>query len=315
MAKIYATKEGLVNYSSGNQSRLELSRNYHVQAYNCKLKVNHTNASASFKAEHLLNLINGIQIVANGDETIKSVPANKFHIGAILASGNKGLQDIKTTDGTKDSYVWFTIYFAIPNTYRPADTIFNTAVYSTLDMLVNWGASSNVGTGVTVNSAQLEVFSHSLTNYTRDVNEKIKHYKETYLKKVVDSTSNQFQIDLPVKQLYKSFAIVSTLDGVRTNEIINKITLKSGTSVIMQLDAEAIRSFNYLAYNVKAEDDLKGIHILDFISRGKLSDILDTMSKFNSLELVLDVTQQSGLNELHIYSDIIDIKNTVEVSA
>lgn len=316
MSRIYGTKEGSVTYSASNQKRLELNRNYHIQKYSCKLSVTHTNASASFKNEALLALINSIQIVANGDETIKSVPASKFHISSIMANGRKGLQNIVTTDGAgKESYVWFDIYFAIPNTFRPVDTIFNTAVYSTLNMLVNWGSDSSIGSGVTVTSAELEVYSHALVNYSRNAGEKIKHYKETHLNKNVAVTSTDLTVELPVKQLYRSIGIASVIDGVRATNIVNKITLKSGTTVIVQLDAEEIKADNYLAYEVNSSADLDGIYIIDFLSRGKMSDLLDTISQYNTLELVFDVTKQSGTNDLHIYSDIIDIKDVVEVSA
>jgi len=315
MSRIYGTKEGSLSFSSGNQGRLELTRNYHIQAYNCKLAVNHTNTSASFKDEDLLSLITNLQIVANGDETIKSVPASKFHIDNIMFSGRKGLQAVDKTDGTKNSYVYFTVYFSIPNTLRPYDTIFNTAVYSTLNMLVNWGTASNVGTGIVINSASLDVYSHALTNYSRNADEKIKHFKETYLKKDITVSSNALTIDLPTKHLYKSFAVASTVDGVRVDTVINKITIKSGTTVIVQLDADEIKAFNYSAYGVNDIEDTNGIYIIDFLSRGKMSDLLDTFSQFNTLEMVLDVTKQSGTNELHVYSDIIDIKNAVEVSS
>lgn len=315
-ARIYGTKEETINYSASNQVSIPLNRNYHIQRYMCKLKVNHDNgAGASFNSAKLLGLINSLQIVANGDETIKSVPALKFEIGDLMASGNKSMSSVVETVSTAgaDSYVWFTIYCAIPNTFRPADTILNTAVYSTLNMIVNWGTGANLGTDITVNSASIEVYSHALTNYLRNSGEKIKHYKETYLKKDVTVSSNQLTIDLPTKQLYKSFAIVSTVDGVRSDAVINKITIKSGTTIIVQLEADEIQAINYKDYGVQSASDLTGLHVIDFLSRGKMSDLLDTFKSFNTLEMVFDVTKQTGTNTLEIFSDVIDISNKIEV--
>lgn len=316
MARIYGTKEGTLLFSASNQARIDLNRNYHIQAYACKLSVNHTNAiTASFNDEKLLSLINSLQIVANGDETIKSVPASKFHIGDIMSSGRKGLQSVDTTDGTKNSYVWFTIYFSIPKTFRPTDTIFNTAIYSTLNMLVNWGSDTNVGTGVTINSASLDVYSRALVNYSRNAGEQIKHYKETYLKKDVTVSTSEMTIDLPTKQLYKSIAIASTVNKVRAGNVINKVTIKSGTTVFASLDAEEIKAINYVDYELQDSADFDGVYVLDFLARGKMSDLLNTLKDYNTIELVLDVTKRTGVNELHIYSDIIEIKNAVEVQA
>lgn len=315
MSRIYGTKEGQAPYTEGNQSRIELTRNYHIECYNCKLTVNHTNTSAVFKNEDLLSLINSIQIIADGNETIKSVPASKFHISNIMVSGRKGLQEVNKADGTKESYVWFRIYFAVPYLARPMDTVFNTAVYSSLNMLINWANASKVGTGIVINNAKLDVYSHALTGYARNEGEKIIHFKETYLKKEVTATTNQLTIDLPTKQMYKAFSIVSTIDDKRVTNVINSITLKSGTTVIVQLDADEIKSLNYNDYAVQSSGDLDGVYIVDFLTRDRLSDLLNTIGQFNTLELVFDVTKQAGLNELHIYSDIIESTNKVEVQA
>lgn len=315
MSRIYGSKEGTAIFREGNQERIELQRNYHIECYNCKLTVEHTNTTADFKNEDLLSLINGIQVIANGNETIKSVPANKFHISNIMVSGKKGLQAVDKTDGAKTSYVWFRIYFAVPYLARPMDTVFNTAIYSSLNMLVNWSNSAKVGSGIVVNSAKLDVYSHALTGYARNAGEKIMHFKETYLKKEVTATTNQLTIDLPTKQLYKAFSIVSTIDDKRVTSVINSITLKSGTTVIVQLDAEEIKALNFDDYAVQNSADLDGIYIIDFLTRDRLSDLLDTTAQFNTLELVLDVTKQAGLNEIHIYSDIVEVKNVVEVQA
>lgn len=312
MSRIYGTKEETINFSASNQVSIPLNRNYHIQRYMCRLSVNHTNATAVFRSAKLLGLINSLQIVANGDETIKSIPAAKFQIGDMMASGNDSLSSLDETDGTKDSYVWFTVYMAIPNTFRPADTIFNTAVFSTLNMIVNWGSKANVGTGITINSAKIDVYSHALTNYLRNSGEVIKHYKETYLKKDVTVTSTELTIDLPTKQMYKSFAIVAEEAGVRSDAIINKITIKSGTTIIVQLDAQEIQAINYKDYGIKNSSDLLGTHIIDFLARGKMTDLLDTFKSFNTLEMVVDVEKQSGETVLHIYSDIIDFTSTIE---
>lgn len=312
MSRIYGTKEGTIKYEKSNQIAIPLNKNYHVQRYMVKLSVNHTNTSAVFK-KGLLGLINSLQIVGNGDTVIKSVPAAKFVIGELMASGNECFKNINKTDGTKDSFIWFTVYMAIPNAWRPADTIFNTAVYSTLNMIINWADGSAIGSGVVVNSARCDVHSHSLTNYLRNAGEKIKHYKETYLKKDITVTSSELTIDLPTKHLYRCFSVVSTVDNVPSDLVIKKITIKSGTTIIAQLDAQEIQAINFKDYKIQDAVNLRGLHIIDFLSRGKNADLLDTYTAFNTLEMVLDVEKQAGINTLHIYSDTIEITQNVEV--
>lgn len=312
-SRIYQTKEGDVIFKSGSQSRLELKRNYHLAKYMMKLSVNHTNTSAVIKSGNILALINSLQIVADGNETIKSIPAFKCHIEEIITTGKKGLQSFSSTDGTKDSFVWFAVYFSIPYMERPADTIFNTAVYSTLNLLVNWGQASNIGTGVVVNSAKLDVYSYALTGYSRNPKETIKHYKENFLQKDITVSSSALTISLPIMSMYKSISLVATVDGIRTNAVINKISLKSGTTVIVELDADALKADNFDVFECQDSTDLTGVYVIDFLTRNRFSDLLDTTNGvFNTLELVLDVTKQTGVNTLDIYTDTIDILPVIE---
>lgn len=313
MSRIYSTKEGDALYKEGSQSRIELKRNYHVKKFMCKLSVNHTNTSAVLKHGGLLRLINSIQIVANGNETIKNIPIVKCEIEEVVTTGKKGLRNVQTTDGIKDSYVWVAIYCAIPYLERPADTILNSAVYSTFNMLINWATASAVGTGIVINSAKIDVYSEALTNYVRNPNENIKHYKENYTQKDITVTASQFMVSLPTMQMYKSITLLATVDGVASNAVINKITLKSGTTVIVELDAQALKASNYDDFECQNALDLDGTYIIDFLTRNRLSDLLDTTNGvFNTLELVLDVTKQTGVNTLEIFSDTIEILNAFE---
>ena len=313
MSRIFERKEGQVQFVASSQGRLQLSRNYHMQYLLLKLTVTHTNASAVFNDEALFSLINHVEVVANGNQNIKQIPGNKLYLNNIIGTSMRGLNDIKTANGTDlVSTVYAIIPFSMFNTIRPYDTILNTAVFSTFDLLVNWGSSANVGTGITVTAANLEVSSSSLVNYKRNATETIKYFKETSLVEEITSTTTDYEIKLPVQKLYKGISIVSLVDKKRVDTVIKNVKIKSGTTVIVDLPADVIRAKNNFEFKPGVADELKGVYIIDFLIRGKLSDTLDTINNFNTLEVVLDVEKQSGTNNIFVLSDTVEDTGILE---
>ena|SRR3990167_3063796 len=314
MARRYLRKENVKAFVPSTQSRIELSRNYHNQGLVCKLEVNHTNATAVFKSEGLANLINSIQIVANGNKNIKHVDVKKLMFNQLMHMGaHNALNTLNTANGTFTSTLFFTVDFSMRGMSRPADTIENTALYTTFDMLIDWGAAANLGTGITVNSANLTVSSEQLVGYQRNAGERIAHNIELQLTKDVSASAAEFQIDLPTKMIYTGLTILSTVDGIRNSSVITSAKLKSGTTVFAEWDADTLRSDNADKGCIRTPSDIVGLLYLDLVQRGKLSDALDTRTQFNTLELILSVTKQTGVNTITVYSDIIDIEDIVEV--
>ncbi len=306
MARIFKRKEGVITYEASTQQRLQLSRNYHVQNYLVKLEVTHTNLTASFKDEGLWALINSIQLVGNGNENIKQMPGNKVYLDNLMASGKSGNKSIKTADGTGlVSYVYGLINLSMPGTARPHDTILNTGIFQSLDLNIDWGSDASLGTGITVTGAKLTVYSNQLINYKRNPGETIKYFEETSLSEEVTASATEMTINLPVQKLYKALAVVATVDGVRSNAVVNGIKLKSGTTVFVEWDAEALRVFNDFNYRVGNNENMNGIYVIDLTERGRLTDMLNTISNFNTLELVLNVTKQTGTNFVTVYSDTV----------
>jgi len=315
MARPFNRKEGVLNWTPGNQERLQLSRNYHMQYLMVELEMTHDNAAgADFKDEAIFSLINQVEIVANGNENLKQIPGHKLYINNVLNTGEQGINKIDKTEGAgKVSKVTALINFNMFNTVRPYDTILNTAVFTTFDLLINWGSDVNLGTGVTIKSAKAKVSSSSLVGYKRNDKETIKYYKETAILEEITSTTSEYTITLPVKKIYKSIAVVGMVNGKRNDSLIKGVKIKSGTTVISELDASTIRAANNFEYKPKDADFLKAMYITNFLTRGMLSDALNTMTNFNTLEVVLDVEKQAGgTNNVYIYSDTVQDTNILE---
>lgn len=312
----YKKFENLKNFVASTQSTLELSRNFHQQNLLCELTINHDNgAGVTFNSEGFANLINSIEIVANGDKVLKNVDVKKLIYGSIFESG-RAMHSVTQTAvaGGLVSKVYFKVPFSLPKRMaRPHDTIENSKFYNTFDMRINWGSVANVGTNITVNSAQIKVYSNQLTSYRRNKGEKISHLIETQLTEEVTATTSNMQITLPVQKVYFGLMIVARVDKNRDNTVINKIKLKSGTTVFLEMDAEMLRIDNAHKFGVENEQDIEGIYYLSFTERNKLSDMLDTFGAYNTLQLELDVSKQAGLNEITVYSETVQSENAVEV--
>lgn len=316
MARSFLRKAPKADFTASTQSTIQLPRNFHMQSLVCKLVVNHNNAAAvSLLSGGFLNLINSIQIVSNGSKTHKHIDTKKLSHNSLYAIGKAMPSTVITTVSTNNniSTIFFAIDFSMLGMARPHDTIENTAQYSTFDMLIDWASAASIGTGVTVNSASLFVSSNELVGYSRNAGERIAHFIETQLTKEVTSTTTEFQIDLPVKKVYRRLLIAAAVDGLYSNAVINSVKLKSGTTVFAEWDAEDLRAFNIRRHRIVNDADATGLLMLDLCGRGKLSDAIDTRGQFNTLELVLNVTKQVGTNKVTVYTDEFQVEETVEV--
>ncbi|MDX1808306.1 MAG: hypothetical protein R3331_02075 [Sulfurospirillaceae bacterium] len=319
MAQSLKVKENSATWAASTQSRIPLSRNYHVENYLVKIKVTHDNgATPVFYNEGVFSLINNIQLIGNGNENIKQMPANKLYIDSILRSGKNGGNSLDTTANKTGltSYVWARINLSMPNSVRPWDTILWTKPFQSLDLMIDWASSANIGSNITVTAAEMTVFSNQLIGYSRAKGEVIKYYEETALKEEVTGTNAQLTFNLPVNKLYRAISIVSTINGLRADTVINSIKLKSGQTVFCDWDAEAFNEHNKETYRIESSTDFKGIYVVDFAERGRLSDMLNTIvaqGGYNTLELVLNVTKQTGSNFVDVYFDTVKQTTATEV--
>lgn len=312
-------KEGTIPFVASTQESLRLSRNYHLDHLICQLKVNMTCASASLTNGTLLNLLSNIQIISNGDKYHKVLKPIGVNLSQVVDHKSLGLRQVTLADGTHDNYVFFRVDFSLNNMKKAFDTIENTAIFDTFDMVVDWASHAQMGSGVTVNNASLEVSSAHAIDYVRPAGHKILRHIETNATYDVIGDNDQFKIDLTTEQYYDKIFIVATADAVKNDDVVVNITLKSGETVMYNIDALTLRADNITEYQPKAQGDLVGCYVIDFTKlRASLDDLLDTNSKtspFNTLDLVLNVKKQGTACKIHVFRRTIENTGLVEVSA
>ncbi|NOQ31866.1 MAG: hypothetical protein GQ570_12150 [Helicobacteraceae bacterium] len=315
MARIYKRHDGVLDWEESGQDRLQLPRNYHVTHLLCKYTVTHTNAAnAVFNDDNLFASINKVEIVGNGNKNLKSIKGTKLALNTILSSTMMPKKVLDTTEGTgKVSEVWFLIPYSMFGTIRGHDTILNTTHYTTLDLLIDFGNKNAVGTNIEITAAKINVYSNALIGYKRNPGEVVKFFKETQTVEPIVNTADEHTITLPTLKLFKQFALVSTVDGVRSDAVIKNVIIKSGTTIILNVPYAALQVENLMQFKPEDKTDLKGVCIVDFMPRGFMTDCLDTRTnEFNTLELVLSVEKIGTKTDVTIFTDEIEITNIVE---
>jgi hypothetical protein len=320
-SRIYNRKENTVNYSANQTVTVDLSRNYHVQKYTLKLSANITNASnASYVTDNLFALINKITLKANGNTNFKVIKGEKLVFNGIIDKGSIGDSKlVKTVSTTNDNYQFAEIYLNLPDSIRPWDTILNTRVFDTYQLEIEWTNGTNLGTGITVNNAKLEIVSNQLVGYSRAATEQIAYNKEILLK-TLDVTENNinYQVTIPIQNFYRGILLVSKDGNVLSNAVINNVILKSGTVVMIDEKADFIQNENAFLVNKDKDVDNKGLYYLDFTPRGFLSDMINTVVSqggFNTLELILDVTKGTGNTIIDVYTEYVENTGQYEKTA
>lgn len=318
MARIFQRVERSVNFQEGSLVSAELSRNYHVMQYILDLEVTTDNASScEIYNNNLFGCIERIDIVADGNQNIKQVNPAKFVVNNIINNGRRGKYTLDT-GGNKTGVTQkatLTIDMIMSGEVRPMDTILNARRFTTLFLDVKWGTSAMLGRGITIKDAKLRISSVQLIGYQRNKGENISYYKEVMRTLSPKTDTTEFLIEMPVNKFYQGFLLSATNDGVLTDNIINNIRIKSGTTVFVDMKAETIQRFNELDFRIQKDENYTGLYYVDFTPRGRLSDVLNTMTAqggFNTLEIILDISNVTESTQIDVFSDYVDITQDVE---
>ncbi|MDR2081437.1 MAG: hypothetical protein LBP54_06070 [Campylobacteraceae bacterium] len=227
MARVYNRKEAVVEYTTGIQKDVELSRNYHVQRYILSLEVNTTTtAGAVWKDDNLFRLISSLNLVANGSLNIKMIAGEKLVYNYILNNGVKPFTQVNKGASLSNQVQKQTVFIdlVIPNEKRPQDTILFTKNFSSLYLKVKWASEAALGTGITVNSARLSIDSEQLIGYSRASNERINYFKETQQVETIPGAINNHYIKLDPNQFYTGFLLATKdADGLLQDNLITNI--------------------------------------------------------------------------------------------
>lgn len=288
--------------SSGSVSTIELPRNYNYRKLYCRMTGTNTTAGGTAggavhpHAAH--RAISRIELIANGRDTIMSISAEALKIMNIL---DYGCVPAFTNPSaiTAAAYTFdasFIIDLALIRSIRPIDTLFPAAGLSTLDLKITWGAGLDMFTGaITITSATISACELVVSSFEEvgAIPGGVGVNKLYTIDRTISAASTNFQIQIPVGNLYRGLLVHTKNDEVPVDTILDGARVESGTEVFQNwLSNDELLDVNKLQHHL--ETRLVGYHQLDWLdSDGFLSEILDTR-KLSNLDLTLNVALPSG---------------------
>jgi hypothetical protein len=339
--KIHRRYLGCVNWPGENQqSTFPIPRNYPLVALEFELVATIARAAGTTGGpcdSAPAQLVRSLELVANGQDTIKRMPMDTLHRKNELQFGVRpriysealaGFAEIAANGSTVK--VAARMSFAMPRAIRQIETLLDTAALSSLDLLVTFGAGLDImndtfdGASVTVEDAKLHI---TAIEYIGVVGWNLAIWKENWKRKQVTGVDNAFQVKLPYGSnlAYRSILIKTHSDADQVDTILpynglailNKMTLRSGTEVYCYEIAQLLQVQNRLAYGIQVPERtgtaaalnhrlqelvLEGYYYIDFCRDGRLTEMLDT-TMLSDLELVLEVANPGSADFVEVYFD------------
>jgi len=292
---------GSVNWVSGGVAKIDLPRQYDLESLFITVSGTVTNADAgtAVPTESPVQLIQRVELVADGKNTIASVPFWALVWAAfqrpemLLANAN-----LRTAPGTTAAAhpvaATGVLDQATIDGVRPKDSNFRTTGLQLWELKFTFGTA--IETGIGVDAATFVGTVDVWIAETVELPDAAGKFSEpAFLKKVsfqqystVASNSN-LEVRLPAGNLIRSIMVrAGAVDPVNT--IVNRLTVQSGVDTRFTMTAAQLRAMQAADYGLLAQ---AGYFNVDFLKQGpgpvKLANLWD-VTKQAEPKLLLDVT-------------------------
>lgn len=302
---------GSKNYSTaGSVDTIELPRNFNYRKLMCRLvgtvDVSGGSASGAVHTYAALKAIDRIELIANGRDTIISVPPEALYVQNMTDYGTPG-KLTNPADGSasndKPIEAYFIIDLALVRAVRPIDTLFPAAGLSTLDLKITWGSAGDMFTGAFDRTATVDTTTQLQVMAFEEIGAiegKFGVNKLFEIDRTISAASSNFQVQIPTGNAYRGFLFSTTADNVLVNTILDGISIESGTEVFQKwLSIEELQNYNKVQFSLEAA--LSGYYQVDFMdSDGRLTEILDARNLSN-LDAILNVQVPGTVNKVKVY--------------
>lgn len=258
-----------------------------------------------------------IELIADGKDTIKSISARATVLKNFFLFGNYPRRTVPTL-AAGDNYFYQTLLLALamPHSAREIDTLIDSSLLSTFELRLTWGPITagfvTPPTTYTVPVMNSSVHLLSAINLSEGPLA-LSVYKEGQLEIPVTASTTNLQALLPIGNLYRGILIEAEKDGEAVDNLINRVTIQSGTTVYWSQTWAEIQGRNAMRLDMESQPFV-GYAYIDFCPEGRLVDSLDA-SKLSMLQVVLDVTYASGTCYVRLYPDEIIVPVIVRAKA
>lgn len=254
-----------------------------------------------------------IEVIADGKDTIKSIGGIPLIFKNFFNFTTYPRRVVPTLSAAALTWtITLILPFSLLRAIREIDTILDSGKLSTFELRVTGGDSadfySTLPTTRAFTSATLEVLVNEAIKFdTKPITPSV--YKELTIEKAMSATSNEFQILLPVGNIYRGFMIEATSNKVLVNTLIQDIQIRSGTTVFYKAAWGTVRDANALFNNMETVA-FDGMAYVEFCPEGRMVDALDA-SKLSMLEAIFGTTYLTATDFIRIYPDEIIVPTLV----
>jgi len=243
-----------IEESAVKSIRLPLDYEYRKLMLRMELTMTLTGGSSdpTYRAEAETGLIQRIEIIANGKDTIKSYSMSELRALNLFRMHTAPQISKAAISGAADYLIRAAcvINFVMPDGYNPVDTLLRSRNLSTLQLKITFGTlTANVITGgdraATVKSGS-KIYVTSRESFGLPADAPVNLNKEFSQQNEVTGASQKLDLNVAVGNIIKSIMLRATDAGVPEDDIIESVQLFSGTEVFLELDRDDLRFINKL---------------------------------------------------------------------
>ena len=246
------------------------------------------------------SLIKLIRVSAGGKQVIKSYTGQDLSIiNTIKHSTPSPKTEPGLTIATHEFEGLLLIDFAELKAKVPIDTLFNSAGLEVYFIEITWGDKEDI-----VTPDATTVLSWDVTPYV-DI-AVIENFGKLDVPRIlnmeytseheVTADYDQFPIKINPGNFYRFLTLISRDAGVRENDIIETITLKSSSEIFVnRMPARVIQLKNKQDYGL--ESILAGVYVIDLAKFGSNKDLLDAR-RLSELQFELKTKKGTGTTKI-----------------
>lgn len=281
MAGQYRIKRKIaqIQVVENGQAIFDVPRGYDIEALHFRLygTLNITTVATSIRAESPAQLIKRLELVADGKNTIASLPFVLINRANVFRRGQLGSLTPQSGTAVAAYAIEATGYLDQANMdgIRQKDSNLRTSGMSLLQMRFTFGAAvdTQVGGAGSLTNVFVDVSSVEMIEIpdpkTGDITKPMYLVKRAYQDIAFTTSNANMQVILPVGNILRGVVIRTegyTTAGEPSNSVLNNVILASGVDVRLNLPAATVRSMNSMDYDVTTIPT--GIYVLDMMTQG-----------------------------------------------
>jgi hypothetical protein len=275
-----------IDFVANDTKSLNLPRDYFIQKIKLRITlVGDTGSSVSKATDAPMTIVKKIRVIAVGAETktLKEVSGVEAYLTDFLEYGTKGEAWLITTTGQSGVALGafeVSLDFMLDER-NPSDfsCLIPAFALNTLRLEIDWGSSSDLGSGYTISSGQAEVHLYEVIPEAGEPVGKTAMITENR-RVVTPNQTGEFPIDIDVGKIIRRIVLMQLDGSSRVDTIFTKYKLTIGKDDYYSWIAwEQSQNLDKKEYGVELYDGnrcIVGLTVLDFDRDGSLRNALDT---------------------------------------